>query len=197
MKLARSIFGENRVFYYIALIVWLSSAFAGIFCALRLEGAGFEDISTYVGETLGKEMSAGAFIKLGIKENISFLIVLIVCSSAPVFVPVSLALCAFKGFASGFTSSIIIRLYSLRGVLIAFGAVILPYAFSMPVIFMMIVSALRFSVGHGTKHRFGYEKDKSKAWFSYISFQLILTSLLSLITVAESFISKLVMGLVP
>jgi len=195
LQTAKSFFKENRVFYYITLITWLASAVCGIICAVRLEGTPFEDISAYVKQTLSTEMSAGAFIKLGTGENVRFLIMLLVCSSAPVFLPATLFLSAFKGFSAGFTSAVIIKIYSLKGALVCLGTVVLPCTFSMPVIFIMIVSALRFSVRKTEKHSPRYGNDRSKEWFSYILLQLILTFLLSVITVAESFLSKLIIGL--
>ncbi len=193
--MAKSLFKSNRVFYYITLIIWLSACICGNVCALRLGGNGFLDISTYVKTTLETEMSVWSFIRLGILENVRFFVVLIVCSSAPIFLPLIFALTAFKGFAAGFTSAVIIRIYSLKGALLCLGTVVLPYVFSMPIIFMMIVSACDFSLGRIKSSSLSYARDKSKEWFSYITLQIILVSLLCVISAAEGFLSKFALGL--
>ena len=191
--MAKSLFKDNRAFYYITLIIWLSTCICGIVCAFRLSDDGFLDISAYVKTTLETEMSVWSFIRLGILENVRFFVVLIVCSSAPILLPLIFALTAFKGFAAGFTSAVIIRIYSFKGALLCLGTVVLPYVFSMPIIFMMIVSACDFSLGRRKAPL--YRNDKSKEWFSYILLQMILLFLLCVISVAESFLSKFAIAL--
>ena len=193
--MAKSLFKDNRIFYYITLIIWLSACICGNVCAFRLGDDGFLDISAYVKTTLETEMSVWSFIRLGILENVRFFVVLIVCSSAPIFLPLIFALTAFKGFAAGFTSAVIIRIYALRGALLCLGTVVLPYVFSMPIIFMMIVSACDFSLSRRKTAAPLYRHDKSKEWFTYILLQMILVFLLCIISVAESFLSKFAIAL--
>ena len=195
MKMARTLFKDNRVFYYITLIIWLSACICGNVCAFRLGNDGFLDISAYVKTTLETDMSVWSFIRLGILENVRFFVVLIVCSSAPILLPLIFALTGFKGFAAGFTSAIIIRIYALRGAMLCFGTVVLPYMFSMPIIFMMIVSACVFSFDRRKNATPIYRNDKSKEWFTYILIQMILLFLLCIISVAEGFWSKFALAL--
>ena len=191
---SNSIFKENRSLYYIILIIWLSASLAGVICAFTLSGDVFPDISAYVKETMEDGISVQSYIKIDVKENAKFLFALIISSCAPVFLPVVFALAAFKGFSIGFTSSFIIRLYSFKGALVCFGAVILPYAFSLPVIFAMILSSVRFSLKKRNERSFG--ERKTGEWISYIIKQSLFASLLCLIGTVEAFISKFLIELV-
>lgn len=190
--MAKTLFKNNRIFYYITLITWLSACICGNVCAFRLGDDGFLDISAYVKSTLEAEMSVWSFIRLGILGNVRFFVVLIVCSSAPIFLPLIFAFTAFKGFAAGFTSAVLIRIYAAKGVLLCFGSVVLPYMFSMPIIFMMTVSACAFSLSRRKAAPSAYRRDNSKEWFTYILLQIVLLFLLCVISVAEGFWSKFV-----
>ncbi len=194
--MAKTLFQKNRFFYYITLIIWVWTCSWGILCALRLTGDRFYDISSYVKTTFSEKMSVWAFIKLGLLENVRFLIVLIISSSAPILLPLIFALTAFKGFAVGFTSAIIIRIYAIKGALVCLGTVVLPYSFSMPFVFMMTVYACAFSYKKRKSASLGYGYDKSKEWFSYIAVQLCLTAILCVILVLNSFLSKLLTPLI-
>ena len=193
MNAAKKVFSQNRALFCGAAVVWLAACVCGIVCTLRLDSEVFEDVRTYVLSTLTSGASVWEIVKLGISENLRFLICLLITSYAALLMPLTAALIAFKGFATGFTASVIIRIYRLKGMLISFGAVVLPFAFSMPLYFMMFVAALKFPLQKKRERMPLSPSEKRHQWLSYASMQLVLTALISAITVAEAFLMQLVL----
>lgn len=195
MNTAKRLFLQNRGLYYLALFAWIAACVCGIICAARLGGDGFDDVSTYVQDTFSSA-SAWKSIRLGTGENIKFLICLLAVSSAMVLMPLTVGLIVFKGFAAGFTAAVIIRIYSARGIALSFATVVLPYAFSMPLLFMMFVAALRFPL-QGKDERIPPSRaEKRRQWAAYALMQTALTALLCAIGVAEAFLSQLVLKII-
>ena len=194
MNTAKRLFSQNRGLYYLALFAWIAACVCGIICASRLGGEGFDDVSAYVKDTLATA-SAWKSIRLGAGENLKFLICLLAVSSAIVLMPLTVGLIVFKGFAAGFTAAVIIRIYSARGIALSAATVVLPYAFSLPLLFMMFVAALRFPMQDRTERLAPSRAEKRRQWAAYALMQTILTALLCAIGVAEAFLSQLVVKL--
>lgn len=194
MNTAKRLFSQNRGLYYLALFAWIAACVCGIICASRLGGEGFDDVSAYVKDTLATT-SAWKSIRLGAGENLKFLICLLAVSSAIVLMPLTVGLIVFKGFAAGFTAAVIIRIYSARGIALSAATVVLPYAFSLPLLFMMFVAALRFPMQDRTERLAPSRAEKRRQWAAYALMQTILTVLLCAIGVAEAFLSQLVVKL--
>ena len=194
MNTAKRLFSQNRGLYYLALFAWIAACVCGIICASRLGGEGFDDVSAYVKDTLATA-SAWKSIRLGAGENLKFLICLLAVSSAIVLMPLTVGLIVFKGFAAGFTAAVIIRIYSARGIALSAATVVLPYAFSLPLLFMMFVAALRFPMQDRAERLAPSRAEKRRQWAAYALMQTILTMLLCAIGVAEAFLSQLVVKL--
>lgn len=193
MNTAKKVFSQNKALFCGAAVVWLAACVCGIVCTLRLGGEVFEDVRDYVLSTLSAGASVWEIVKLGISENLRFLVCLLITSYAAPLLPLTAALIAFKGFSAGFTASVIIRIYRLKGMLISFGAVVLPFAFSMPLYFMMFVAALKFPLQKKRERMPLSPSEKRRQWLSYAAMQLVLTALVSAVTVAEAFLMQLVL----
>ena len=192
MSAAKRMFSQNRALYYLVLFVWSGACVCGTICAFRLSGGSFNDVHAYVADNLAAS-SAWKTIKLGFGENLKFVICLLAASSAMVLMPLTVGLIVFKGFAAGFTAAVIIRIYSAKGIVLSVATVVLPYALSMPLLFMMFVAALRFPM-QGKNERIPPSlASKRRQWPAYTLMQLLLTALICAIGVAEAFLSQLVL----
>lgn len=195
MNTAKKFFAQNKALTFLVWVIWLSACVCGILCAARLGGDGFDNVREYVINVIDNGASVWEIIKLGLSENLKFLICLLITSSVIFFLPLTLALVAFKGFAAGFTAAIIIKIYKLNGIFISFGTVVLPFVFSLPMYFMMFVAALRFPMQNHKERLVLSPHEKRQMWFSYAAAQLVLMLLICAITVVEAFLSQLIFRL--
>ncbi len=195
MNTAKRLFSQNRGLYYLALFAWIAACVCGTICASRLSGDGFDDVSAYVADTLGTT-SAWKSIRLGLGENLKFLICLLAASSAMVLMPLTVGLIVFKGFAAGFTAAVIIRIYSARGIALSIATVVLPYAISLPLLFMMFVAALRFPMQGKAERIPPTRAEKRRQWAAYALMQTALTALICAIGVAEAFLSQIALKII-
>lgn len=195
MNTAKKFFAQNKALTFFVSVIWLAACVCGILCAAKLSGDGFYNVQEYVINVIDKGASVWEIIKLGLSENLKFLICLLVASSVIIFLPLTLALIAFKGFAAGFTAAIIIKIYKLNGIFISFGTVVLPFVFSLPMYFMMFVAALRFPLQNRKDRIVLNSAEKRQMWFSYAAAQLVLMLLVCIITVMEAFLSQLIFWL--
>ena len=189
MNIYKNYIKEHYAIFLIVFSIWLSSLFLGMYVAFCADADAAADITKYIEATLSEGKGFFAVFKNGIGENFKYTLLLCIASSFLILLPVSVLLIGFKGFATGFTASFIIRSYGFRGMAVTITTVALPLVFTMPVYIIMFMSSLHFPI-----HTFAIRKQilSSERWAMHISYMtkmLILFFILSIITVAEAFLS--------
>ncbi len=138
-------FFQNSKWFIISLAVWLAAGICGIVCAAATEGAVFDKTFEYVNSVFSQKTNLRTLTGNAIASEFKYVLLITLSSSAPVLLPATLALIAFKGFSAGFTATVIIKIYSLKGIGVSLLAVVLPMVFYLPVYFMIFVSSLKYS----------------------------------------------------
>ena len=187
-------FSQNSKWFLIALTVWLAASVCAVVCAAGTKGAVFDETYEYVSLAFSKKMSLGTLIKNGIVSDFKYVLFISLASSAPVLLPVTLALIAFNGFSAGFTATVIIKIYSLKGIAVSALAVVLPLSLSLPVYFLVFVSALKYS---GDKMKSVRLKNpEAKKLTSHLLSQFILFGVLCVLAVMRGILTMMAQALV-
>lgn len=189
MNFLKNYIKEHYAIFLIVFSIWMSSLFLGMYVAFCADSDISGDITKYIETALNDGKGFLALLKNGIGENFRYTLLLCIASSFLILLPVSVLLIGFKGFATGFTASFIIKAYGFKGMAVTITTVVLPLVFTMPVYLIMFISSLHFPV-----YTFSVRKQilSSERWTMHITYMtkmLILFCVLSIITVAEAFLS--------
>ena len=164
MNSARKIFSQDKAFYCLTLILWFSACICAVFFVFKSDGEIFSGANKYVADTLSHGVGVWSYVKLGCLQNIELMIFLLIASSAPVLLPITVALIIFKGFSLGFTSALLIKVYYFKGLGLCFGTVVLPYTFYIPILFKMFTLTLSFPLKKDTGYSSFRSESRRKDW---------------------------------
>jgi len=187
-------FSQNSRWFLIALTVWLAASVCAAVCAAGTKGEIFDETCKYVSEAFTQNMPLGKLIGNGIVSAFKYVMFITLTSSAPILLPVTLLLIAFNGFSAAFTATMIIKIYSLKGVAISALAVVLPLSLSLPVYFFIFVSSLKYSGDKITPGRF--KNGESKKLTSHLLLQFILFGVLCVLAVMRGILTMMAQALV-
>lgn len=183
---------ENRKLSYTMFFAWLSACVFAIYYGAVTNGSEFDGICEYVKKIIESKTGIAEITKNGIITNLRFLFFILIISMTAFLCPGAAVLSAFKGFACGMTSVILIRLYGIRAMAAVFFAVVIPQLVSMPIYMTMLVSSVKYPLGRIKADKVETAASKRKQWLSFAFVQLILTGVLSCISVAESLILQVI-----
>lgn len=180
-------FSQNSKWFLVSLSVWIAAVVCGLICAAGTDGKVFDETVEYVNSMFVQKTHLRTLIGNSVAAEFKYVLFITISSSAPVLLPVTLALIAFKGFSAGFTATLIIKIYSLKGIGISLLAIVLPMMFSLPVYFIIFVSALKYSADKMTLS--ASQGTGGKKLTSHLLSQLILFGLLCIIAVIRGILT--------
>ena len=189
MNFYKNYIKDHFAAFYISLGIWIISLCIGMYVAFTIGEDSAKDVDLYIQSIINAKNSYLRVLKNGFITNLQYTFLLCASSSFFLFLPFSVMLIGFKGFAAGFTSSFIIRLYALKGVAATITGVILPLCFSLPVLFIMFVSVLEFPIGAFRLRNQISSGDRWKMYLANVAKIFVLFLLLSFITAVEAFLS--------
>ena len=189
MKFYKNYIKDHFATFTVSSIIWIVSLFIGMYVALTIDEDSAKDVDLYIQSIINAKNSYFLVLKNGFITNFQYTFLLCVSSSFLLFLPFSLMLIGFKGFAAGFTSSSIIRLYALKGVAATITGIVLPLCFSLPVLFIMFVSTLEFPICTFRLRNRISSGERWKMYFTNVAKMSVLFLLLSFITAIEAFLS--------
>ena len=189
MNIATRICKENKHTTVFVLMIWFAACICAICCSTLLDGSAYGGIAEYVEATVSEQNGIWKIAKNGLAENLKFIVCILICSLHTIFIPLTLALMAFKGFSAGFTAAILIRVYQFKGAFMCFFAIVIPLSLSLMISVAVAVIAVRFPFLQKREHPFLRNGEKRNMWLSYVALQLGLGAMLCVITFIEAVIS--------
>ncbi len=180
---------EHFFVFLISLSLWLCGVFLGIYASFNMAS----DITKHIGEYIltATEGNRGYFdtLKNGVWANLKYMSLISLSSLFLPFLPLTAFLIGFKGFSSGFVSSILVRLFAAEGIAVSITGVILPLVFSLPVYFAVFISCLDFPVNNFKMRNQIISAERRSLNVSFLLKMLILFLCLCIITALEAFLS--------
>ena len=177
-------FSQNSKWFLVSLSVWIAAVICAIVCAAGTEGKVFDETFEYVSASFANGASVRTLLGNAIYSDFKYVLFITLSSTAPVLLPITMILIAFKGFSAGFTATMIIKIYSLKGIAVSMLTIVLPMFFSLPVYFVIFVSTLKYS---GEKLKLpSNRKGDEKKLTSHLLSQFILFGLLCITDVIQA-----------
>ncbi|MBQ4528034.1 MAG: hypothetical protein II998_08175 [Clostridia bacterium] len=192
MTALKSFFCRNRKLFIQILIAWMAGVICSAFCGATLSGKNYEEICRYISSSFSGNVPVWTVIKNGLSQNLKFTVAAALFSASSVFLPLTLLLSAFKGFATGLTSTLIIRIYTWRGVCASAVAIVIPQTLILPVYFAMLICAIRYPIERKNSIKRGIAPSRA-GFISHLSELAILFVCLCVLSFAEALLS-LTMG---
>lgn len=191
----KRLFAEGKTIYYINFVIWLGACVCACVCAAKIKGEAFSDTSAYIEETLCKNPDIWQSIKSGLWQNLKLFLLMTAPVLSAVFLPLPFLSLAFGAFSLGFTSTLLIRIYSFRGILLSLFGLALPTALELPFVFAMVTNAV---CCHGKKSKsYAYQSSKSShGRLLYVLKQALMTGIICIVTVCGCILSHFVLKLV-
>lgn len=196
MNTLRNYFAENKGFFKLIFFLWFAALVCGMYCAAVFNGERYAGICGYTDDIINSSASFTMILKTGITVDIKYVILIVISSSLVIFLPITCAFVAFKGFSAGFTVAFLIRVYTWKGAVITFFTIVLPYVFSLPIYFTIFISALKFPVERMRRRGSASLADGRRAWFEYGILMLLSCAILCVITFFEACICSFVMHII-
>lgn len=179
MKHIRIFLVRYRAYTSACMVIWMCALVFGIYSACT-KGGDLPEISAYTASVAENDMSYGGTLVNSLGIHLKYILALLVSSSFAITLPVSMFLIGFKGYCAGFAALSIIRIYGVKGYVMTFFSLVVPYALTMPVWLMMYVLGLKYQMLRiKTGHRYPAEQ-KNKEWLSYAAAMLVLFGCLCL-----------------
>lgn len=180
---------EHYIIFLISLALWLCGVFLGMYIAFTAKADMAESLCEYIKSAVGENRGYFDTLKNGVATNFKYTLFLSISSLFLISLPVSAFLIGFKGFASGFASSFLIRQYGLEGIAVSLTTVVVPMFFSLPVYFMMFVSSLYFPLYTFKMRKQILSGERWSLNASFVAKMFILLLCLCAITAVEAFLS--------
>ena len=150
-------FENNAIIYIAIMLIFLIGILVGVIHYNKIENK--KEISTYVKESITKiidkdEYNSHLNSKDKLLDSIKISFLIWVLGSSIIGVPVLLFYVSYRGFSLSFTISSLISTYGIiKGNLIGFTMLFIPYLLSIFAIFIPIVSGIRLAIDTITKSK--------------------------------------------
>lgn len=174
MAVLKGFFKENKRLAGAVFLVWVLLCLAGGVYGSRLDGSDFSGAAQLIEASFGKMPSVKAMASESLKSHIRLFCIVVISSIGAFMSPVTFFTAGCKGFSSGFCASLILRIYSFRGIFINFLTIIIPLSLTLPIYLAVFTSALKFALSPRKNVLRASVSQRRKQWASYVLLQLCL-----------------------
>ena len=187
MKHITGFFVRNRIYAFICIAIWSASLVLGAYSVCVRNGSDFEKVLGYTSAVLNYDMESGEMFRNSVVTHFKHSAAFLLCSSFIITFPVSVFLIGFKGYCAGFAAGSLVRAYGIRGSLISFCTLVIPYCVTVPLLFIMYVLGMKYQIMRIRYHMIYSRNQKKKEWLMYAAAMCICFLCLCLFSYVEAF----------
>ena len=167
MKHITGFFVRNRIYVFICITIWSVSLVLGTYSVCVRNDSDFEKVSGYTTVVLNYDMESDEMFRNSLITHFKYTVAFLICSSFMITFPVSIFLIGFKGYCAGFAAASLVRTCGIRGSVIAFFALAIPYCVTVPILFIMYVLGIKYQIMRIKCRMIYSHSQKKKEWLMY------------------------------
>ena len=181
----------NKKLFFLLLILWVFATLFSYFCAFYLDTNEVKELKDYIDNVKNTNRSYTDIFKNGVYSSLKFTLLMFILIRSKFTFVLSFVPFMFRAFCIGFTTSIFIKIYFLKGLLFSLCFCLLSFLYA-PIYFMMIIKGCE--VLFLPTNQLISENEKSKMKKTLVLRFGIFFLCLSVISAFEALVFKLVLN---
>lgn len=172
---------KNKMIIYAAIFCLIAGIIAGaVYMAYSGSGEELYNYLTNFFDGFSADGKRFEIFKNSMSDNLKLYIIITACAFFKAGAAGALACCAYKGFASGFTTAAFVKYYGIRGLLVPLSSLFSGIIY-MPVLIIFCTYSAAFSLARGKKGK--------NALGKFLFFSLICLTIFCIVSFFDGYVT--------